>query len=200
MQVSAGQSNTSSNVNKQIVGVERTLRHENYSLDPNGIQAYYDIGLLLLKSPLTFNKHVQPINWTNNIDFGSPVTVLGWGSTNAFQKTSSMNLRAKNVSLIADELCIDMLNKTITKCTKQIYDVCAEKSACYGDSGGGMTQKVQNVTKLVGITAWLADDNINCNTTPAVFVNVGFFSDWIAEGIANGLKHEDDDANIVQKY
>lgn len=205
MFVTAGRSTKYDNENVQIVGVEKTLPHENYLLDPNGIQAYYDIGLLRLQTPLTFNEYVKPIEWTT-IDIGNPqVTIYGWGSTDAFQNRPSYYLRAKNITLISDSLCIDMLNKAITKCNKQVYELCAEKSACHGDSGSPIVQKVDNVTKLIGVTSWLADDNIDCNTGPAVFENVGYFSKWIKEGIralmkGNVTENLDDSENVVQTH
>lgn len=58
----------------------------------------------------------------------------------------------------------------------------------FGEKGGPIVQKVDNVTKLIGITSWLADDNINCDTGPAVFENVGYFSTWIKDGIRVLLK------------
>lgn len=117
------------------MNAKKILPHEYYLLDPNGVQAYYDIGLILLQTPLTFNQYVQPIQWTNNINYEKPSTIYGWGSTDAFENTPSYYLKAKNVSLIPDNLCIDMLNTAVTKCTKQFYELCAERSACHGDSG-----------------------------------------------------------------
>lgn len=188
MIVTAGGSTRYFDFNAQTVSVQKSLPHGNYLLDPNGVQAYYDIGLLLLQNPLILNSYVQPIEWSNKIDFDKPVVVYGWGSINAFQNTPSHYLRAKNISLIPDNLCIEMLNKAITKCNKQIYEICGQKSACNGDSGSPVVQIVDNVRRLIGITSWLADDNINCNTAPAVFENVGYFSQWIKDGIRILLK------------
>lgn len=188
MTVSAGRSTKYYDSNEQTLAVQKTLPHESYWLDPNGIQAYFDIGLLLLQTPFNLNQHVQPIRWTKNIDFDKESILYGWGSTDAFVNSPSYNLRAKNISLITDDSCIEMLSKAKTKCNKQVYEVCAEKSACNGDSGSPITQKVDNVTKLIGIVSWVADDNINCNSAPAVFENVGYFSEWIKDGIRALLK------------
>lgn len=205
MYILAGRSTNYVDKNEQIVTVQKTLPHENYLLDPNGVQAYYDIGLLLLETPLNFNQYVQPIQWTNNINFEKESTIYGWGSINAFYNSPSYYLRAKNISLIPDHLCIDMLNKAITKCEKQVYEVCAEKSACNGDSGSPIVQKVDNVTKLIGIVSWLADDNINCDRAPAVFESVGYFSKWIKEGIrilmkVNVTESQEDNENVVHMH
>lgn len=183
MRVLAGRRAKYDYVNVQSVGVKKTLPHEDYLLDPNGIQAYNDVGLLLLDTPLTFNQYVQPIKWTDKVDLEKPATIYGWGSIDAFINDPSEHLRSKNISLIPDNLCIELLNKAVTKCTKQVYEICAEKSACNGDSGSPLVQTVDNVTMLIGITSWLADDNINCDTAPTVFENVGHFSDWIKDGM-----------------
>lgn len=202
MMVTAGRSEKYSNKNAQSIYVKKTLPHEDYQLDPNGIQAYYDVGLLLLRTPFTFNEHVQPIEWTNNVDETIPATLYGWGSTDAFENAPSLYLRSKNISLISHNDCIKLLSKAVTKCTKQEYEICAEKSACNGDSGGPIVQTSGNVTKLIGITSWLADDNINCDTAPAVFERVGYFSTWIKDGIKsllqeNATENPDDKDNIV---
>lgn len=173
--------------NAQIVGVQRKLPHENYHLDSNGVQAYNDVGLLLLQTPLIFNSHVQSIEWSSKIDFHRPVIIYGWGSTDAFENSPSNYLRAKKISLIPENVCIDMLDNAIFKYNKQIYELCAEKSACHGDSGSPAVQIVGNSTKLIGIVSWLADDKINCDTAPAVFENVGYFSEWIKNGMKNLL-------------
>lgn len=193
--VTAGISEKYYNNYAQTVSVKKSLVHENYLLDPNGIQAYNDVGLLLLQTPLTFNLFVQPIEWTNNIDFDKSVVIYGWGSTNAFQNSPSDYLRAKNVSIIPDNLCMDLLKKAKTKCTKQVYEVCTQKGACHGDSGGPAVQIVDNVKKLIGVASWLADDNINCDTSPAVFENVGYFSGWIKDGIRVLMKE-----NVTEQF
>lgn len=135
IEISVGRSTVLFDSNAQTASVQTILPHEDYTLDPNEIQPYHDVGLLLLETPLNLNQHVQPIAWTNSIDYEKPLTTYGWGSTDAFENHPSYYLQAKNVSLIPDNLCIDMLNKAITKCTKQAYEICAEKSLCYGDSG-----------------------------------------------------------------
>lgn len=191
----------------QTIDVEKTLRHENYEVDPNEIQPYYDIALLLLKKPLEFNSFVHSIEWTDQIDIDKTATIYGWGSTNAFVRTHSIYsiyLRARNISLIADNLCKEMLTKTITKVEKQIYELCGEKAVCHGDSGGSVTQVIGNVTKLIGIVSWTPDHNIDCNTGPSTFVNVGYFADWINDGIRMLMKENvtesmevGDDENLV---
>lgn len=154
MTVSAGRSEKFSNQNVQTLNVRKTLPHEEYLLDPNGIQAYNDVGLLRLETPFTFNEYVQPIDWANNVDFDKPATIYGWGSTNPFLNSPSFYLRAKNISLIPDDLCIEWLNKAITKCTKQIYEICGEKSACNGDSGKKIPiqQKLTSLLKRFSFT------------------------------------------------
>ncbi|KAG4080170.1 hypothetical protein HA402_008241 [Bradysia odoriphaga] len=202
MTVAAGRSVKYSNSNVQTVLVEKTLPHEEYSLDPNGIQAYNDVGLLLLATPLSFNKYVQPIELTSEVNFDKPATLYGWGSTDAFVNSPSFFLRARNISLIDHDLCVELLNKAVTKCTKQEYEICGEKSACNGDSGSPISQKVNNVTKLIGIVSWLADDNISCDTSPAVFESIGHFSKWIKDGMrallkGNSTENQDDNENVV---
>ncbi len=168
--------------NVQRIETDKTLIHQQYSKE-NEVQSFYDICLLLLKTPLTFNQYVQPIEWTNHIDYEKPSTVYGWGATHSVNRSPFLHLRAKNISLIPDDSCIDMLSKAITKCTKQEYEFCAQNGACHGDSGGPLVQKVDNVTKLIGIVSWGADDNLSCDNEPAVYENVGYFSQWINDGI-----------------
>lgn len=198
MMITAGRSTLHFDVNAQNVGVQETLPHENYYLDRNGVQAYNDVGLLLLDPPFKFNSYVQPIELTNVIDFQKPVFIYGWGSTNAFHNMPFYQLRTKNTSLILENSCIDMLNKAIHKYNKQVYELCTQKSVCRGDSGSPMVQTVGDVTKLIGIGSWIADDHINCDTAPAIFENIGYFSEWIKNGIRALLKERVSE-NIVDQ-
>lgn len=202
MMATAGGSHLSDNTT-QTVDIQSTFLHENYLQDPNGIQTYNDIGLLLLKNPFQFNSHIQRIELTNKIDFHRNVTVYGWGSTDAFVINRSEHLRAKNISLIPVDVCNKMLNEAITTCEKQIYEYCVEKSCCNGDSGGPVVQTIGNVTKLVGIISWGADDDISCDSEPHVFDSVGYFAKWIKNGIRTLLREKvsgsgDDQENFVK--
>lgn len=65
-----------------------------------------------------------------------------------------------------------------------------------------LVQIVENATKLIEITSWLADDKNNYHRAPAFFENVGYFSDWIKDGIRTLLKgivteNSTDQDNIV---
>lgn len=164
------------------VHVQKSLVHENFLPDPNGMQAQYDIGLLLLKDELEFNSNVQPIKYNQNDSFKN-VILYGWGSEDAFVFKPSHFLLAKNMSVIAENMCIEMLSKTITENKKEFYEFCMGKSSCYGDSGGAIVEKNGNVTKLVGIMSRGADDKIDCNKAPSMAVDVGYFFEWIKDGI-----------------
>ncbi|TGZ31955.1 Uncharacterized protein DBV15_05692, partial [Temnothorax longispinosus] len=66
-----------------IYDVANVTIHEKY----NNTTEDYDIALIHLKTPIEYNKLVQPINlMTTDKDlFGNPCTLTGWGSRGAFQ-------------------------------------------------------------------------------------------------------------------
>ena len=54
----------------------------------------------------------------------------------------------------------------------------AGSSLCWGDSGGALTYyRSADRPVLAGVTSWGVDCELN--SRPSVFVDVGFFVDWI---------------------
>lgn len=59
-----------------IYGVKKTIRHEKF----DELSYQYDIGLIQVDSPIEFDEHVQPIEYSAKfIPSNTDLQVLGWG-------------------------------------------------------------------------------------------------------------------------
>ncbi|KAG5319674.1 TMPS9 protease, partial [Pseudoatta argentina] len=158
---------------QQEVEVAKIYVHENY---PGGI-APYDIALLKLKTPLTFNKWVSAVKLPEQgeVQIGNAV-LSGWGSVSKTWDLRLSNVLQKvTVPLLDNKSCQDEFSKSHK--APQLYDsqICTaaidEVSACSGDSGGPLVQFENNVPTLVGITSW---GTYPCGTShkPSVYTHI----------------------------
>lgn len=158
------------------------LVHQNYSLDKNGIQSFYDIGLIHLDHPAKVTDYVKPIG-IGTVNYNHSVDAYGYGSTNAIYDDMSYFLRMRTLEIIDDNKC-EMLLKEATYETKKSWDeVCLTEGVCWGDSGSPIIQKVEGKQKIVGILSWGVDDIVDCLKPPMMAVKVSEYIEWINEGI-----------------
>ncbi|XP_011063330.1 PREDICTED: polyserase-2-like [Acromyrmex echinatior] len=165
---------------QQEIEVAKIYVHENY---PGGI-APYDIALLKLKTPLTFNKWVSAIKLPeqDEVQVGNAI-LSGWGSVSKTSVLKLSNVLQKvTVPLLDSKSCQDEFSKSYN--APQLYDsqICTaaidEISACSGDSGGPLVQFENNVPTLVGITSW---GTYPCGIShkPSVYTRVASYTIWI---------------------
>ncbi|XP_018407008.1 PREDICTED: transmembrane protease serine 9-like [Cyphomyrmex costatus] len=164
---------------QQEVDVVKTYVNENY---PGGI-APYDIALLKLKTPLTFNKWISPVKLPEQdaVQIGNAV-LTGWGSVSkTWFPRLAVVLQKVTVPLLDSKSCQDKFSNIDEA---QVFDsqICTaaieEISACSGDSGGPLVQFENNVPTLVGITSW---GIYPCGTShmPSVYTRVASYTTWI---------------------
>lgn len=165
---------TSLSETAQTIILNSIVQHEEY--DPFSLS--YDIALLELSSPLTFDSNTQPILLAEDGQFISGSCVAsGWGalldggeSTNILQKVS--------VPVVPDNICKDAYGET------EIYDsmICLGvegKDSCLGDTGSPLTcQNEDGSSFLGGIYSW----GYGCAKPgyPGIYTEVSHFIDWIA--------------------
>ncbi|XP_011706997.1 PREDICTED: chymotrypsin-1-like, partial [Wasmannia auropunctata] len=134
-----------------------------------------DIALVHLKSPIRYNKLVQPINLTKSDEGleGLPCTISGWGSTTAKGNISN--------SLQEIELTVHS-QKECEKIYWRVSDshICASAingtGPCFGDNG----------TPLVAYGAQigiLSFTNTCANGDPDVYTRVTSFLSWITANL-----------------
>ncbi|XP_019910252.2 transmembrane protease serine 3 [Esox lucius] len=141
----------------------------------------YDVALLKLAEPLTFNGLVEPIclpNFGEDFEVGTMCWISGWGATLEGGNASDSLLSAR-VPLISTKACR----------APGVYQgyissgmICAGyleggTDSCQGDSGGPLACKQSSVWKLVGATSWgqgCAEMN-----KPGVYTRITQYLKWI---------------------
>uniref|UniRef100_A0A4W4FHM2 Transmembrane serine protease 3a n=1 Tax=Electrophorus electricus TaxID=8005 RepID=A0A4W4FHM2_ELEEL len=136
----------------EYLPVEKIIYHSRYR--PRRLD--YDIALLKLVEPLTFNGFVEPIclpNFGEEFEDGMMCWISGWGAT---KDGASMSLHSAQVPLISAKVCSQ----------PEVYQgyispgmICAGyleggTDSCQGDSGGPLGCEGNSVWKLVGATSW----------------------------------------------
>uniref|UniRef100_A0A674F4A6 Transmembrane serine protease 3 n=1 Tax=Salmo trutta TaxID=8032 RepID=A0A674F4A6_SALTR len=160
----------------QALAVQKIIYHGRYR--PKALD--YDIALMKLAEPLTFNGLVEPIclpNFGEDFEDGTMCWISGWGATSDGGDASDSLLSAR-VPLISTKACS----------TPGVYQgyispgmICAGyleggTDSCQGDSGGPLACE-DSVWKLVGATSWgqgCADRN-----KPGVYTRVTQSLKWI---------------------
>ncbi|MBN3295158.1 TMPS3 protease, partial [Amia calva] len=143
----------------------------------------YDISLMKLKAPLSFNGLVEPIclpNYGEEFEDGKMCWISGWGATDdGGEATVSMNYA--RVPLISNKVCSQ---PTVYQGFITPRMICAGyleggTDSCQGDSGGPLACKDSSLWKLVGATSW----GLGCaeRNKPGVYTRITQCLDWIHE-------------------
>ncbi|KAJ2949705.1 hypothetical protein O0L34_g15637 [Tuta absoluta] len=156
---------------------------------------YFDIALLELDEPITFNKFVQPAClWPEDMDRVKNGTVTGWGVTNPDAHEGHPYLQAADLDVVDDKSCEEFLWRYHNRRWRGLeeHQFCAGQMAggvdsCQGDSGGPFQRKIPlppqvarregNMHHIVGVTSF----GISCGKKelPGIYTKVSKFLDWI---------------------
>jgi len=182
LQVVAGEHNWKTpEGNEQFVNVTQFVSHPNRGKTRFG----FDVGLIKLASPLTFNQHVKPaVLWKKSDAPSEPLgsgVVSGWGRVSASGRIPDI-LQKVNVTVYERDVCQKAYGNSFEKSNM----LCAGnldggKCVCMGDSGGPLMTTAGKELKQVGIVSW----GRPCANKgyPAVYVNVVQFEDFIKEKV-----------------
>jgi secreted trypsin-like serine protease len=177
---------TIQNTTEHPVRVRQVLIPKAYNFHLNT----YDLALLELEKPLTFNKTVRPARIaTNKVKFGDELIALGWGMTETLESSSTLQYVRVKVESASKCRALNL------EWTGHNYDwICTGdtpgRGVCYGDSGGPLVlptfpDKNENFSAyLLGVTSF---DNmyfteiLDCaaNDTLDYFTRVIRHIDWI---------------------
>ncbi|GAB0089913.1 hypothetical protein DMENIID0001_045390 [Sergentomyia squamirostris] len=133
----------------------------------------------------TFDRYVQPIglapaNWNPEKYLGKTVVISGFGimSNNVTDYTEV--LQYAKLTVVTTEYCQSKFDGVLTIPSTSF---CAEdptppvSSACYFDSGGPLTLKVDGTRVLIGLLSYVLPGA--CDHAPQGFTNIAMFRDWI---------------------
>ncbi|KAK3510641.1 hypothetical protein QTP70_011895 [Hemibagrus guttatus] len=153
------------------LSVEKIFFHSAYH--PEGLS--YDIALIKLMQPLTFNGQVQPIclpNYDEAFSSGSMCWISGWGATKTDGELSA-SLHSALVPLLSVRECrIPGLSS---------WNICAGyltggAGTCQGDSGSPLACQ-SSLWKLVGAASWV--EGCGKMNNPGVYTSVIHALPWI---------------------
>ncbi|KAL1116031.1 hypothetical protein AAG570_005526 [Ranatra chinensis] len=164
--------------------VARIIIHEEYYA--GGL--FNDIALLVVSEPFTYDDNVDIVclPTPNDVILSKNCFASGWGK-DVFGKEGKYQVILKKVELpiVARKPCVDALRKTRLGNHFRLHPsfICAGgeygKDTCKGDGGSPLVCEIpgqQYRYQQVGIVAW----GIGCGQdTPAVYVNVAHFRNWI---------------------
>jgi len=140
---------------EQNIPIEKIIKHPKYDAYANHD---YDLALIKLQSPLTYNKRVRPVCFPK-FDFPKDTKcyITGWGHT-AEGGDIPQILQQAQVPLITRDSCqaaYQDLGYTITKRMRCAGYAAGGIDACQGDSGGPLVcSEDDNKWYLMGAVSW----------------------------------------------
>ncbi|XP_017003960.2 trypsin beta-like [Drosophila takahashii] len=159
----------------QLVKVLKAIPHEQYcpSLQSN------DVAVLILESPLKFNRKVQKIDLAEETPQDETMTLVsGWGRTQANATYSWPILQGVHVALLDPTKCKEVYGKDV---------ICADnlgRGICSGDSGGPLVNLKDR--KLIGLVSWGYGGCARRN--PGIYADVAFFRNWFNKTINENIQ------------
>uniref|UniRef100_A0AC11CRB9 Uncharacterized protein n=1 Tax=Ovis aries TaxID=9940 RepID=A0AC11CRB9_SHEEP len=146
----------------------------------------HDIALVKLSSPVTFNKHVQPVCVTSSsLEFKNrnDCWVTGWGDIRERQKLPPpYNLQEVQVSIINKSRCTYLFQQPYYRRNVSHDMICAgsedgDADSCKGDSGGPLVCEKNGRWIQIGIVSW----GVGCGrrNRPGIYTNVSHYFGWI---------------------
>ncbi|CAI9172662.1 unnamed protein product [Rangifer tarandus platyrhynchus] len=149
-------------------------------------KSQHDIALVKLSSPVTFNKHVQPIcivSFSSEFKNRNDCWVTGWGDISEIEKLPPpYNLQEVQVSIINKSRCSYLFQQPYYRSNINYDMICAgsedgNADSCKGDSGGPLVCEKNGRWIQIGIVSW----GVGCGrrNRPGVYTNVSLYFNWI---------------------
>lgn len=189
--------------------IEQVYTHPNFGPGKESA-VIYDFELVNLKTPITYNKAVQPICLPHkNRDFDDVDCVItGWGNVDGVTRTKPKYLKQGEIKAMSNEKCAKYWPGT-----RDASELCAggkDVTGCNGDSGGPLVCKNYHTNnwELAGVVSY-GSANCPLMTKPTIFGRVTHVLDWIYDttmgkvvapkGIARIAKTEQDPKYATKK-
>lgn len=170
----------------KIAQVDQIIIHSEYMTKGSSYDA--DIAVAIMRNRVEFTEFIRPIclwEGPDNLNgvVGQMGTVIGWGRDGS-GKIVTTEPKKINVPIVSEADCLRSSDTYRYITSDRTF--CAGRrdgrGPCNGDSGGGMTFKVNNKWMLRGIvSAALSDPIVNsCNLAEyVVFTDAAKFVGWI---------------------
>ncbi|ADD40314.1 S1 family peptidase [Stackebrandtia nassauensis] len=162
------------NLAGEQIEIESFTTHPYWATDNESVA---DIALIKLKTAAK----EKPVAMSGHPSGDKPIRIIGWGRTDRDDPNS--------ISQQAQELDTTLLNFDDCKFGEPGFDIspgdlCVDTpdgkaGPCSGDSGSPAMHKVGDQWRIFGITSRGGGDK--CLSTPEVYTNIDWWSDWIAE-------------------
>ncbi|XP_029466648.1 transmembrane protease serine 9 [Rhinatrema bivittatum] len=163
--------------------VKEIIKHPSYNVDT----ADYDVALLQLESPLTFNKYLRPIclpSASHTFPVGKKCIISGWGYLKEDNLVKPEILQKATVVLLDQMLCRGLYSNAVTERMVCAGYLDGKIDSCQGDSGGPMAcEEASGRFFLTGIVSW----GIGCAEArrPGVYVRVTKIRNWILDAVSS---------------
>ncbi|AOM80101.1 trypsin-like serine protease [Pedobacter steynii] len=173
-------------------GVEAEVKaffpHQLFSLTTANPAGGYDIGLVLLKQPVT---SITPISLPATSDMatvyqtGAPVKMAGWGVKDTFSGDISFNMKWCNTKVYDHNIC-DSLTTAIYNTSLSNNVFCAgykagevQAGSAAGDSGGPVwIEQPGGGKKIIGVVSGGFDET-TLQDEPGLFTKLAAYRPWI---------------------
>jgi len=175
--------------------VKKTKYHDSFSI--NNSPLIYDIGLIQLKTNVTFTNNASliclpPSSTDSSKVLNKKVVLTGWGSTNGFNSLASISpglLQTKLGVINGNGACT---SNGLTYDTNTVYcvlDSVNNSNACFGDSGGPLIFYTNSLWFVYGITSYVAVYGSGvCNPyLPSYYTQVPVYLTWITTWLATDV-------------
>lgn len=182
--------------NHNLLKVRTVFRHKAY----NSQTHQNDIALIELQKTPSFPNLAEarlPQSGRAGLGNGAPLLLTGWGYQRAtesagtiraldgeYQERAIVRLLKGTLTLLPDSECNNNRNFRIKKYRLRPGQFCAGSQSgvdsCRGDSGGPLVER--RTATLVGLVSF--GPGCGLAKTPGVYVDVGYFADWIARAKA----------------
>ncbi|KAK9981371.1 hypothetical protein ABG768_000911 [Culter alburnus] len=157
----------------KALSVEKIICHANFR--PEGLS--YDIALIKLKLPLSFNDQIAPIclpNYGESFEDGQMCLISGWGAT-VYDGETSVSLQVTQVPLLSRRECQRPGLTSWNICAGYLEGVAG---ACQGDNGGPLACQGSGWT-LVGTASWA--ENCGQKNKTGVYTSITEALTWIQQ-------------------
>jgi len=176
---------------KELPFVVESFLYENHPYDPDD-DKMYDIAVLRLSKPFSYNKKVQPIALATYgeeyaltraiFDIKPYLSVVGWGLTLVEKKENMITLKEplQLQQTLIQPLSEEEVGRLYKYKASSPTILTTTNQACFGDSGSPIYDAIDGKNVLLGIVSHALGQV--CGQAQAAFqTRVASFKDWIEE-------------------
>jgi secreted trypsin-like serine protease len=180
LDVAAGITDRTDNINGQYINVAQVIIHPDY--DP--ATSNNDVALIRLDVPLNFNARVLPIKLTNSLShsyIGQTARVTGWGNTlDGTNPSPSIVLQELEMPIISNTQANNINTGSTLVNNNMIALYQPDSGVSRGDSGGPLTLASNGIRYLVGCSSW---GEFPKAEKPTIYTKLFNYISWINSNV-----------------